>query len=152
MTRSFGVFFDLRLNKRLSKQSRRRWFQTPFRSLWRDCNGVEILLTSSTMNITICHPSSPVFKEVIARLIYSVNLLKSHNTVNCHTHIYIYCGLYNFELISLSWLHTWITLYSNYIAVMVPSEHPGIAIWCMTCGSATETHCIPLNILRAQNV
>ena len=34
----FGVFFDLRLNKQLSKQSRRRWFETPLRSLWRHCN------------------------------------------------------------------------------------------------------------------
>ena len=34
----FGVFFDLPLNKRFSKQSRRRWFQTPSRSLWRNCN------------------------------------------------------------------------------------------------------------------
>ena len=33
-------FFDLRLNKRLSKQSRRRWFETPSRSLWRHCNVV----------------------------------------------------------------------------------------------------------------
>ena len=32
------VFFDLRLNKRLSKQSRRWWFETPSRSLWRHCN------------------------------------------------------------------------------------------------------------------
>ena len=31
--RSFDVFFDLRLNKRLSKQSRRRWFETPLHSL-----------------------------------------------------------------------------------------------------------------------
>ena len=30
-TRSFDVFFDLRLNKRLSKQSRRRWFETTSR-------------------------------------------------------------------------------------------------------------------------
>ena len=29
VTRSFGVFFDLRPNKRLSKQWRRRWFETP---------------------------------------------------------------------------------------------------------------------------
>ena len=28
VTRSFHVFFDLRLNKRLSKQPRRRWFET----------------------------------------------------------------------------------------------------------------------------
>ena len=38
VTRSFDVSFDLRLNKRLSKQSR-RWFETPWRSLWRRCNG-----------------------------------------------------------------------------------------------------------------
>ena len=38
VTRGFHVFFDLRLNKRLSKQSRRRWFETPSRSLWRHCN------------------------------------------------------------------------------------------------------------------
>ena len=38
VTRSFDVFFDLRLHKRLSKQSRRRWFETPLRSLWRYCN------------------------------------------------------------------------------------------------------------------
>ena len=33
-------FFYLRLNKRLSKQSRRLWFETPSRSLWRHCNVV----------------------------------------------------------------------------------------------------------------
>ena len=38
VTRSFDVFFDLRLNTRLSKQSRRRWFKTPSRSSWRHCN------------------------------------------------------------------------------------------------------------------
>ena len=37
VTRSFDVFFDLRLNKRLSKPSRRRWFEMPSRSLWRHC-------------------------------------------------------------------------------------------------------------------
>ena len=38
MTRNFDVFFDLRLNKRLSKQSRRWWFETPSRSLLSHCN------------------------------------------------------------------------------------------------------------------
>ena len=37
VTRSFDIFFDLRLNKLLSKQPRRRWFETPSRSLWRHC-------------------------------------------------------------------------------------------------------------------
>ena len=31
-------FFDLRLNKRLSKQSWGWWFETPSRPLWRQCN------------------------------------------------------------------------------------------------------------------
>ena len=35
---SFDVFCDLRLNKRLSKQSIHLWFETPLRSLWRHCN------------------------------------------------------------------------------------------------------------------
>ena len=38
VTRSFDVFFDLCLNKRLSKQPRHRWFETPSRSRWRHCN------------------------------------------------------------------------------------------------------------------
>ena len=35
VTRSFDVFFDLGLNKRLSKQSKGWWFETPLCSLWR---------------------------------------------------------------------------------------------------------------------
>ena len=40
--RSYDVFFDLRLNKWLSKQSRWWWFETPSCSLWRHCNVHEI--------------------------------------------------------------------------------------------------------------
>ena len=38
VTRSFDIFFDLHLNQQLSKPLRRRWFETPSRSLWRHCN------------------------------------------------------------------------------------------------------------------
>ena len=38
VTRSFDVFFDLRLNKRLSKQPCGWWFETLSWSLWRHCN------------------------------------------------------------------------------------------------------------------
>ena len=37
-TRSFDVFFDLRLHKRLSKQWWSWWFETLSRPLWRQCN------------------------------------------------------------------------------------------------------------------
>ena len=38
VTRSFDVFFDLRLYKRLSKQPLGWWFETPAWSLWRHRN------------------------------------------------------------------------------------------------------------------
>ena len=41
--RSFDVFFDLRLNKRLSKQSWGWWFETLWRPLWCHCNDVKSL-------------------------------------------------------------------------------------------------------------
>ena len=40
VTRSFDVYFDLRLNKRLSKQSWGCKFETPSHPLWRHCNAV----------------------------------------------------------------------------------------------------------------
>ena len=38
VTWTLDVFFAMRLNKRWSKQSRRRWFETSWRSLWRHRN------------------------------------------------------------------------------------------------------------------
>ena len=40
VTRSFDVFFDPHLNKRLSKQSWFWWFETPSRPLWRHCHSI----------------------------------------------------------------------------------------------------------------
>ena len=45
VTRSFDVFFDLRLNKRLSKQSWGWWFETLSRPLWRHCNVMSFHVT-----------------------------------------------------------------------------------------------------------
>ena len=52
VTRSFDIFFDMHLIKRLSKHSRGRWFETLSRPLWRHCNAVfaYILLTVSRFN------------------------------------------------------------------------------------------------------
>ena len=43
VTWSFDVFFNLRLNKRLCKQSWRRWFEMPSCSLWRHVNENSVL-------------------------------------------------------------------------------------------------------------
>ena len=49
---SFDVFFDLRLNKRLSKQSWGWWFEMPSCSLWRHCN--EILPSEASVASCCC--------------------------------------------------------------------------------------------------
>ena len=43
VTQSFDVFFDLRLNKPLSKQWWGWWFETLSPPLWRHCNVCKIL-------------------------------------------------------------------------------------------------------------
>ena len=47
VTRSFDVFYDLRLNKRLSKQWWGWWFETQSRPLWRHRNGTAMSLYDS---------------------------------------------------------------------------------------------------------
>ena len=50
VTRNFDVFFDLRLNKRLSKQSWGWWFETLSSSLWRHRNVHQFLTNSNEQN------------------------------------------------------------------------------------------------------
>ena len=45
VTRSFDVFFDLRLNKRLCKKSWGWWFETLSCPLWRHCNDMPLTRT-----------------------------------------------------------------------------------------------------------
>ena len=53
VTRSFDVFFDLRLNKRLSKQSWGWWFETLSCPLWRHCNILDqILVWDPSLNLS----------------------------------------------------------------------------------------------------
>ena len=53
VTRSFDVFFDLRLNKRLSKQPRGWWFETPAWSLWRHRNDQSFVSITTATEIRI---------------------------------------------------------------------------------------------------
>ena len=64
MTRSFDVFFDLRLNKRLSKQSWGRWFETPSRSSWRHCSAPSLL----SIHFEMCHKIPHSFRFTTAML------------------------------------------------------------------------------------
>ena len=56
VTRSFDVFFNQRLNKRLSKQSWDWLYETPSRPLWRHCNGFVKYFSDKVANsILRCH-------------------------------------------------------------------------------------------------
>ena len=52
VTRSFGVFFDLHLNKRLRKQSWGWWFEMLSRPLWRHCSDFPQWLQQLVMKIS----------------------------------------------------------------------------------------------------
>ena len=55
MTWSFDTLFDLRLNKRLSKHSRRRGFETPLRPLWRHCKIMGPTFWHTVQNPPACY-------------------------------------------------------------------------------------------------
>ena len=54
----WSFFFDLHPNKRLSEQSRRWWFETPYSSLWRHCNIMVCMWF-------ICLPISSMFASLV---------------------------------------------------------------------------------------
>ena len=56
--RSFDVFFDLRLNKRLSKQSWGWWFETPASLLWRHWNAL-LIVHPKYLNLTLNSQKTP---------------------------------------------------------------------------------------------
>ena len=60
VTRSFDVFFDLPLNKRLSKQSRGWLFETLSRPLWRHCNVCELSNSISLIYRQVVNTLMPV--------------------------------------------------------------------------------------------
>ena len=75
VTRSVGVFFELGLNERLSKQSWGWWFETPSFSLWRHCNGHGIglvphrqILDSATKSLASPLLRSRFFFKAIAMI------------------------------------------------------------------------------------
>ena len=64
VTRSFYVFFDLRLNKGLSKQSWGWWFETPSWPSWCHCNAIV------TFDTVLSRPSWPGISNPISSLIF----------------------------------------------------------------------------------
>ena len=84
VTQSFDVFFDLHLNKRLSKQWWGWWFEMPSSPLWRHCNegvrvgvggGYVVLLASSlscSRNLWYHYVWIPLMRFHIISISYAV--------------------------------------------------------------------------------
>ena len=79
VTRSFDVFFDLRLNKRLSKQSWDWWFETPSGSSWRHSNKKNCQKKSS-------HPMRGIRPSVGQWETALLEILKSY-WAHCHAKV-----------------------------------------------------------------
>ena len=87
VTRSFDVFFDLRLNKRLGKQSRRRWFKTPSGSLWRHCNVLDLWLNMFLLMRDVT--------DVTSSLISQDCVLYIGSEISRHLKVMAPMGIYN---------------------------------------------------------
>ena len=119
VTQSFDVFFDLRLNKRLSKQSWCWWFEKPSRPLWRHCNvkcannGVTISLRSS-IDLYIeffCH---------VTLVLYHTRLIA-----------FMWCPLYNWNSINVFeiWLNNIYLYFSPSHPITMIKYRPGVQLY-----------------------
>ena len=68
VARGFDDFFDLHLNKPLSKQSRGWWFETPSRSLWPHHNAVVININFDNQISERTYIQTGIFMPMILRL------------------------------------------------------------------------------------
>ena len=80
VARSFDVFFDLCLNKRLSKQSWAWWFATPSHSTWRHCNGIRLRWKSQYVLIQIVYHK--ILQETSWKMLQCDNQLLNYNKIS----------------------------------------------------------------------
>ena len=87
VTRSFDVFFDPRLNKRLSKQSWGWWFETPWRSSWRHCNAwaswLRVEVTDAWVWWQLRQPAMDFFSDsfIVTKHIVTEAIPDTQNTI-----------------------------------------------------------------------
>ena len=73
VTQSFDVFFDLRPNKRLSKQPWGWLFETPSWSLWRQCNVPQRKRQSTAASLALCEEKLPDQQVFFTEFQQSIN-------------------------------------------------------------------------------
>ena len=97
---SFDVFFDLNLNKWLSKQSRCQWFEMPLLPLWCHCNTlVKNFVIVANFYFYNCEFNILVYGSIkIDCLPFLFTTHKSCLMKVCH--IFDFCEISKFELLA----------------------------------------------------
>ena len=90
VTRSFDVFFDLRLNKRLSKQSWGWWFKRLWCPLWRHCNETTVIRWHVPKFVVFWLGESIAAKEIYHDILIVISTI-------------VYLGTFLMVLFFLSW-------------------------------------------------
>ena len=130
VTRSFDVFFDLYLNKRLSKQQRRRWLEMPSCSLWRRCNGYRddhcSMCNVLKSKISLCFNFVNLFNTVREGTECNWSNLSKHipyhtQTSKCNMHLQRFNVVYK-----RGFIH--ITLYRQVCQLSLISQYPISAV------------------------
>ena len=88
VTRSFDVFFDLRLNKRLRKQSWGWCFETLSRPLWRHCVIISFII-AQVLLILVLFSAKCLLLIVIFRIAYSLSFCIPCTICPCILYIWL---------------------------------------------------------------
>ena len=112
VTQSFDVFFDLRLHKRLSKQSWGRWFETSSCSLWRHCNG-ELCIKWKCNSNYLQLGSVLLFRTLYTKCInaikhYSLSIRSQYHLQQREVSEHIKCGEFFLHLSLMSHIYTFV--------------------------------------------
>ena len=117
VTRSFDVFFDLRPNKRLSKQSWGLWCETPSHSLWCHRNAESVLAHAD-----LCHGNAFCIIDIVRDSLMPLILFMKE--YYCIVLIFFVVGLNNLQikqsicqLFEMLWCSSDVTLMKNVITV-----------------------------------
>ena len=132
VARSFDVFFDLRLNKRLSKQSRGWWFETPPLPLWRHRNDKNysngsrsdmLLIGSLLVVFTYLH----LYNKHIIWIIIMSNIFEEKK----NSWLLTIQTWFNWTLTKIIWNYQWnLTRYHNCFSINQSKKpHAYLADW-----------------------
>ena len=135
VTRSFDVFFDLRQNKQLSKQSWGWWFETLSRPLWRHRNvkfkvnpGLRISDKTPSINWHKTHVVPAIPRTIPYKLLTNDNAHSSAMKVRCGVYFMktkFHLGHYNAAVCDII-LYDRIVTGQKWVKI---STHCGLVIW-----------------------